>query len=240
MGVRDVDTCKIERMVSKTVPHLPTLTSLSIGLAAALPLLLSTPAHAREGTKPKRSGGQAEVMVGPSACVPGRGECQADGLGASAPSLGLALNAGWRAHPAFFVGAGYGIGWFNPTWQMGGQRQFRAAYQQSVFGVLRAYIPVWRIDIGFEASPGWSRQTFVSAGGGTRSYSQGFALRPGLSVDIWVGRHVFIGAKVDSIFNFHREVCSLTGRSRTCTTRPDLSQARVHQLMGGVHVGGTF
>lgn len=238
--MRDVDTCNFEGMVSKTVPRLPTAPALTIGLAAMLPLLISSAAHAREGTKPKRRGGQAEVMAGPSACIPGKGECQADGLGATAPSLGLALDVGWRAHPTFFVGAGYGIGWFNPTWQMSDQRQFRTAYQQGVFGVLRAYIPVWRIDIGFEASPGWSRQTFVSAGGETRSYSQGFALRPGLSLNIWVGRHVFLGAKVDTIFNFHRETCSLTGRTRTCTTQPDLRQARVHQLMGGVHVGGTF
>jgi hypothetical protein len=215
----------------------------TLGLAAALVLVPAT-AHARKGkdkdNKPKRKGGQAEVMVGASACVPGKGDCKADGLGKTAPSVGMALDVGWRAHPTFFIGAGYGIGWFNPTWQLAGQREFRNAFQQGVFGILRAYVPIWRIDIGFEVAPGWSRQTFVAASGGTRTYSQGFALRPGLSLDIWLGKHVFLGAKVDLIFNFHNELCVKMSGSRTCDIENNLRQARVHQLIGGVHIGGSF
>src|SRR5690606_12906539 len=120
---------------------------LAIGLVAALALPL--PAQARGGNKPKRKGGQAEVMVGASACVPGKGDCKAEGFGDTAPSVGMAFDVGWRAHPAFFVGAGYGIGWFNPTWQDATGRAFKSAFNQGVFGILRAYIPVWRIDIGF-------------------------------------------------------------------------------------------
>jgi hypothetical protein len=212
-------------------------------LAAAL--LLPATAHARKGererdNKPKRKGGQAEIMAGASACIPGRGDCKADGLGKTAPSVGMAFDVGWRAHPAFFVGAGYGIGWFNPTWQLAGQREFRNAFQQGVFGILRGYIPIWRIDIGLELSPGWSRQTFVAASGNTRTYSQGFALRPGLSLDIWLGKHFFIGGKVDTIFNFHRELCQKTSSSRTCDIENNSRQSRVHQLIGGVHIGGSF
>ena len=225
-------------ILADPVRRLRTITTISLGLAAAL--LLPSTAHARKDNKPKRKGGQAEIMAGASACVPGKGDCKADGLGKTAPSLGMAFDVGWRAHPAFFLGAGYGIGWFNPTWQLDGQREFRNAYQQGVFGILRAYIPIWRIDIGFEVAPGWSRQTFVQPGGDTRIYSQGFALRPGLSLDIWLGKHVFIGAKVDLIFNFHRELCEKTKSSRTCDIETNLRQARVHQLIGGVHVGGTF
>ena len=214
------------------------------GLTAVL--AAPTTAHARRGNsskrdnKPKRRGGQAEVMAGASACIPGKGECQADSLGKTAPSVGMAIDVGWRAHPAFFIGAGYGVGWFNPTWELAGQREFRNAFQQGVFGVLRAYAPIWRIDIGFELSPGWSRQTFVAATGSTRTYSQGFALRPGLSLDIWLGKHVFIGAKVDTIFNFHREVCRKTKTTRNCDIVSDPRQSRVHQLIGGVHIGGSF
>ena len=221
--------------------HLPTSSILpASGLAAVLPLLIPNSAHAGEGDKPKRRGGQAEIVAGASACVPGKGDCEAETIGQTAPSVGLAADVGWRVHPAFFIGAGYGIAWFNPTWQLAGRDQYRTAYQQGVFGVLRAYLPIWRIDIGVEVSPGWSRQTFVSANNDRRTYSQGFALRPGLSLDIWVGRHVFIGAKVDTIFNFHREVCMRTQSGRTCEIADEPRQSRVHQLVGGVHIGGTF
>jgi hypothetical protein len=211
---------------------------LSTGLTAGLcALALPTEAHAG---KPKRKGGQAEVMVGASACIPGKGECKDETLGSSSPSVGMAFDIGWRAHPAFFVGAGYGIGWFNPTWETATGREFRSAYNQGVFGILRAYIPIWRIDIGFEVAPGWSRQTFVTKGGGSRNYSQGFALRPGLSLDIWLGSHFFIGGKLDFIFNFHNEMCLKTKSARDCSIGDDFRQTRVHQLIGGVHVGGSF
>ncbi len=213
---------------------------LAAGLAAGLvALALPTQAHARPG-KPKRKGGQAEVMVGASACIPGKGECKDETLGESAPSVGMAFDIGWRAHPAFFIGAGYGIGWFNPTWETPTGREFRSAFNQGVFGILRAYVPVWRIDIGFELAPGFTRQTFVSKGISARNYSQGFALRPGLSLDIWLGRHVFIGAKLDLIFNFHNETCLKTSSMRDCSIGDDFRQTRVHQLIGGVHVGGSF
>jgi hypothetical protein len=212
-------------------------TALVAGLVA---LAVPTEAHARSGNKPKRKGGQAEVLAGASACIPGKGECKDETLGGTSPSVGMALDVGWRANKAFFIGAGYGIGWFNPTWETPAGREFRSAYNQGVFGILRAYIPIWRIDFGFELAPGWSRQTFVTKGAGTRNYSQGFALRPGLSLDIWVGRHVFVGAKLDFIFNFHNETCAKSKIARDCSIGDNFRQTRVHQLIGGVHVGGTF
>ena len=224
-----------------------TRTRQTLGLALGLAAFLAVPslAHARGGkkpnNKPKRKGGQAEVMVGASACIPGKGECKSDGLGNTAPSVGMAIDFGWRAHKAFFLGAGYSVGWFNPTWQAMGSEQFRNAYQQGVFGILRGYIPIWRIDLGFEIAPGWSRQTFVAAAGSTRTYSQGFALRPGVSLDVWVGRHVFLGAKVDFTFNLHNEVCERSEGMRVCDIEGvSLEQSRVHQLIGGAHVGGVF
>jgi hypothetical protein len=216
--------------------------ALTAGLTAAL--LLPASAHARRGSggknQPKRKGGQAELLAGASACIPGRGDCKADGLGRTAPSFGMAFDLGWRAHRTFFIGGGYSVGWFNPTWELDNQAQFRSAFQQGVFGILRAYIPIWRIDIGFEVAPGWSRQTFVAASGNDRTYTQGFALRPGLSFDIWLGRRLFVGAKLDTIFNFHRELCVKTRSERNCTIEDAPRQSRVHQLIGGLHIGGTF
>jgi hypothetical protein len=212
---------------------------LAAGLVATL--VLPAQADARKGgNKPKRKGGQAEAMVGASACIPGKGECKDETVGSTSPSVGMAFDIGWRAHPTFFIGAGYGIGWFNPTWETETGREFRNAYNQGVFGILRGYIPIWRFDIGLEVAPGWSRQTFVSEGSSTRTYSQGFALRPGLSLDIWLGQRVFIGGKLDFIFNFHKESCLKTSSMRDCTIGESSRETRVHQLIGGVHVGGTF
>lgn len=217
----------------------PKLAVLALGSFVAL--ALPTEAHAGRGkNKPQRRGGQAEVMGGASVCIPGKGDCKSEGFGDSKPSVGFAFDLGWRAHKTFFIGGGYGIGWFNPTWTNAMGREFRSAYNQGVFGILRAYIPIWRIDIGFELAPGWTRQTFVSKTSGVRNYSQGFALRPGLSLDIWLGRRVFIGGKVDFIFNFHNETCAKTKTSRDCTIGPDFRQTHVHQLIGGIHIGGTF
>jgi hypothetical protein len=211
------------------------------GLVAMLALPAQADAAEGEGNKPKRKGGQAEAMVGASACIPGKGECRDEALGSTSPSIGMAFDVGWRAHPGFFVGAGYGVGWFNPTWETVAGREFRTAYNQGVFGVLRGYVPIWRVDIGFELSPGWTRQTFVSKSSNIRTYSQGFALRPGLSVDIWLGRHLFVGAKLDFVFNFHKEMCLKTESMRDCTIGTgEARDIRAHQLIGGVHVGGTF
>ncbi|WP_157595155.1 hypothetical protein [Plesiocystis pacifica] len=205
-------------------------------------LLLPATAHAgKKRSKPKRRGGQAEVLAGASACLPGPGDCKDDSLGKTAPSVGMAFDIGYRAHPGFFIGAGYQVGWFNPTWSLeDDQPEFSNAYQQGIFGVLRGYWSLWRFDIGFELAPGWSRQTFVRSEGDTRHYSQGFALRPGLSLDIFVSRHVFLGAKADVIFNLHRQICERTGNDTICEGGLDIRQARVHQLIGGVHVGGVF
>lgn len=223
-------------------PALPLTFGLVFGPVFVLLAALALPheAHAGSGNKPKRKGGQAEVIAGASACIPGKGECKAEGFGDSAPSVGMAFDIGYRVHPAFFIGAGYGIGWFNPRWETLDGREFRSAYNQGVFGILRTYIPIWRIDIGFELAPGWSRQTFVNRSDRAHNYSQGFALRPGLSLDIWVSKHVFIGGKLDFIFNFHNETCVKTKSTRDCSIDSDLRQTRVHQLIGGVHVGGTF
>jgi hypothetical protein len=181
--------------------------------------------NAADAREPKRRGVQAEAVVGASACIPASGDCKSDtrNEGKTGPSGALEVDLGWRVHPVFFVGAGYSVGWFNPTWKLSDQRIFDNAFQQAVFGVLRVYVPVWRIDIGLELSPGWSRQTFVVDGTDKRDHSNGFALRPGLSVDFRLLKRLFIGGRVDFILAFHEQM----------PTR----QLPVHQVIGGVHFG---
>jgi hypothetical protein len=216
------------------MPHPLRITIALIGMTAALawPNL----AEARE---PKRSGGQAELMFGGSACIPAGGECRSDN-GRSGASGALGIDLGWRAHKVFFLGAGYSVGWLNPTWEVNNQRIYQSAYQQGVFGVLRVYIPIWRIDLGFELSPGWSRQTFVGEARGGRDFSQGFALRPGASVDFRLGKHLFIGGRVDFLLNFHNQMCSISGGERNCSSELDLPQMPTHQVLVGAHFGANF
>jgi hypothetical protein len=196
--------------------------------------------NAADAREPKRKGGQAEALLGVSDCIPAAGDCESDGAGGTKPSGALGIDLGWRVHPVFFVGAGYTVGWFNPTWKVDGKRLYDDALQHGVFGVLRVYIPIWRIDIGLELSPGWSRQNFVTDATDTRTYSQGFALRPGASVDFRLFKRLFIGARVDFILAFHKQLCSMQGSERDCSLEMDVRQLPVHQVIGGVHFGVNF
>lgn len=220
---------------SDSMPRSRSILLPLIGMTAAL----AWP-NAADAREPKRKGGQAELVFGASDCIPAAGECESDGAGGTKPSAALGIDLGWRVHPVFFIGAGYSVGWFNPTWEANDQRLYRNAFQQGVFGVLRVYIPIWRIDIGLELSPGWSRQTFVADGVDTRTYSQGFALRPGASVDFRLGKRLFIGARLDFILGFHKQLCELQGGASDCSIEAEVRQLPVHQVLGGVHFGANF
>lgn len=211
----------------------------------SLPILCMTAAlawpNAANADEPEREGGQVDIVVGGSGCIPARGDCSFEDDTFTKGSVGVAFDIGWRAHRAFFLGAGYTIGWYTPTWELGEPevRDFRTAYNQGVFAVLRAYIPVWRIDIGLELSPGWTQTTFVAEGSRVRNLAHGFALRPGFSLDFRLGRHLFLGAKVDVLLNFHSRFCVKDG-SRDCGNQPTIPQLPVHQVIGGVHFGANF
>ena len=71
-------------------------------------------------------------------------------------------------------------------------------------------------------------------------YSQGFALKTAPVVDFYLTRRFFLGAKIDFIFNFHKEVCSASGSTSGCQKTDDNNQASVHQMLIGVHLGTTF
>ena len=62
-------------------------------------------------------------------------------------------------------------------------------------------------------------------------------------VDFFITRQFFVGAKVDFIFNFHKQQCvEATDGSRSCFTSndDDANKSSVHQMLVGFHIGGTF
>lgn len=81
--------------------HLATLSLPVLGLSAAL--AWPSTADARE---PKRKGGQVDILVGGSGCIPARGDCSFEEDTLTKGSAGLAFDLGWRADKAFFLAAG--------------------------------------------------------------------------------------------------------------------------------------
>jgi len=229
----------------RTTPVLAGISVYSILSALALAALAPSSASAADM---KRRGGQVEGTFGASLCIPGKGDCKSadDVSGKTGPSFGMGFLIGFRPIKYLLIGGAYNLGFFNPDYKDGAADVYKSAYQNSVFGVVRAIIPIWRVDIGLELAPGWSRQTFkvreglASAFLGDKVYSQGFALKTAPVVDIFITRQFFVGAKVDFIFNFHKQVCSASGSTSGCTTADDNKQASVHQTLVGVHLGGTF
>lgn len=216
------------------MPRARTFLLSAIGTTAAL----AWP-NGADASEPKRRGPQASVVIGASDCISAAGSCGSKRTGGTEASGAFAIDLGWRIIPYLHIGAGYSLGFFEPTWRLADSRVFTNAYQQGVFAVLRAYVPIWRIDIGLEVSPGYSRQTFVPNQRRGRDFSHGFALRPGLSLDFRILRHLFIGGRVDFILAFHDEECSRRGLRRDCSP-PGLPQTPVHQVIGGLHIGANF
>ncbi len=220
--------------------------------------------------KVKREGGQAELTFGGSLCVPGVASCSASPdvvedtnvFGSTDPSWGAGFTIGYRPHRAFLFGAAYNVGFFRPNYRSSEPIDadmfaiYKRAYQSSVFGVLRGILPLWRFDLGLELAPGWSRQSFDVVDGrlqvkdenselipGIRKvFSQGFALKTAPVIDIYLTRQLFIGAKIDFIWNLHGEVCYRYdgGATKKCFGRQATNQASVHQMIVGAHIGGTF
>lgn len=210
---------------------------------------LAAPGDAAAAPNVKRTGGQFEGLFGASLCIPGKGDCKSadDVSGKTGPSFGMGFLIGYRPIKYLLIGGAYNLGFFNPDYKDGPADVYKSAYQNSVFGVVRAIIPIWRVDLGLELAPGWSRQTFKTHGDGLlglagveKFYSQGFALKTAPVVDFYITRRFFLGAKIDFIFNFHKQVCSAGGGSSGCELKDKNNQASVHQMIVGVHLGTTF
>lgn len=217
-----------------------------LGLCTAAAVLTFTFASAADAADVKRRGGQAEVMMGGSLCIPSRADCKTatDVIGKTGPSMGLGFTLGFRPLRSLMIGAAYNAGFFNPDYLTAANSDaFRLAYQNSVYAVIRGIIPVWRFDFGLEIGPGWSRQAFVTRPGALpydKQFSQGFSLKTAPVINLYVTRQFFIGAKIDFLWNFHGEVCTQTGGSRACLRKATDDQASVHQMIVGVNLGGTF
>ncbi|MEZ4381490.1 MAG: hypothetical protein R3A79_09080 [Nannocystaceae bacterium] len=239
-------TSSASAVASAAAPASPRRLTTRLGLpllAAAAVGLLGPPAEA----KPDRQGIQTEFMIGASACVSGRAQCTAEDeaiTGRTNPHVGLGMTVGFRPIRFLMVGAAYNLGFFNPDYALAGDDVYRRAYQNSFFGVVRAILPIWRFDLGLELGPGWSRQTFRGTSDSPlfeRVSSQGFAMKIAPVIDVFLTRHLFLGAKVDFIVNAHGEVCTDgLDQQRVCTRTQDTDQAAVHQLIAGFHIGSVF
>ena len=113
---------------------------------------LAAPADASAAPNVKRTGGQFEGMFGASLCIPGKGDCKsADTVsGKTGPSFGMGFTLGFRPIKYLLIGGAYNLGFFNPDYRDGAADVYKSAYQNSLFGVVRAIIPIWRVDIGLE------------------------------------------------------------------------------------------
>lgn len=212
----------------------------SLGTAAAL---LAVPATAKAEPDVQRRGGQWEILVGGAGCIPGRVACRHDSvdfaLGTTKPSFATGATLGWRATRWFMIGAAYRLGMFNPDYQVQSGGSYDVAYQNSGFLVLKPILPIWRFDLGLDLAPGFSRQVF-KIDRNSKDYSQGFAFMVGPSIDVFVSRRIFLGGKVDFIFNAHPVICSERGGDRSCSHDTSRRLAPVHQALFGFHLGGTF
>ena len=218
-------------------------------LAAAA--LLATVGFAGEAdAKPNitRKGGQWGVTLGGSACIPGKAKCARESVtdggvtidGRTRPSFGLGAELGYRFNKWVFAGASYNLGFFDTDYEVDGlSGQYKRAYQNSIFGLVRPILPVWRFDFGLGLGPGFSRQVFV-LDSGDKDYSQGFAFKIEPTIDIFVSRRIFVGAKLDLLLNAHTKTCRQRASTTTCEKTAESDLAPVHQMVFGLHVGGTF
>lgn len=208
-------------------------------LAFAGAVGFATDAQARPNID--RKGGQWGVMLGGSACIPGKAECDRDELtidGETAPSFGTAAELGYRFNRWVFLGASYHFGLFDTDYEVTGTG-YERGYQHSIYAMVRPTAAVWRFDFGLGLGPGFSRQVFVRDGG-DKDYSQGFSWVFSPSIDIFVSRRVFVGAKFDLLLNAHGETCIENGDTTVCRDTDDTDLAPVHQMLFGLHIGGTF
>lgn len=216
------------------------------GLALAAGLSASGSAEAKPNVI--RKGGQWGVTLGGSACIPGKAKCNRDSVmdggvtidGKTRPSFGLGAELGYRFNPYVFLGAHYNFGLFDTNYEISDTSSYKRAYQNSIYGVVRPILPVWRFDFGLGMGPGFSRQAFVFDNG-DKDYSQGFSWVFSPTIDIFVSKRIFLGVKADILLNAHAKTCHQVGSETTCIKeRRDRDLAPVHQAIFGLHIGGTF
>src|SRR5688572_17181324 len=128
-----------------SLAHRPLRTLAWLGSAAAL---LAIPATAQAHPENvKRHGGQWEILVGGTACMPGRVACnrRSDDIvvGHTRPSFGTGATLGWRAARWLMIGGAYRFGLFDPDYEVVDGPNYNVAYQHSAFFVFKPIIPIW-------------------------------------------------------------------------------------------------
>lgn len=220
-------------MLKSCVPGIGALLALAV-------LAIPGSASAKAGEVGRRRGGQLDAVFGVSGCMAGPAACSLGDASSRPPGplFGTAANIGWRAHPHFFLGVGYSLGFFGPS--STSPTGYNRAYQNSVVAVIRGYLPADRFDFGFELSPGWSRVTFRADRTKSFAYSEGFVLRPAVSSSYWISEHLFLGIRFESLINMHHKLCNVSGSRAVCDLGDRGRRGSVSTFVGGVHIGGTF
>ena len=221
----------------------PLLTAAAIGGMT----VAAGDAEARRKPNVIRKGGQAAIMLGGAACIPGKAKCNRtfdDGAGVTVdgrtrPSFGGAAELGYRFNKFVFLGAHYNIGFFDTQYEVQGAEGYKRGYQNSIYAVVRPTLPAWRFDFGLGLGPGFSRQAFIRDNG-DKDYTQGFSFLISPSIDVFVSKRIFLGAKLDLLLNGHGKTCHQVGNTTSCLKTQDSDLAPVHQMVFGLHFGGTF
>lgn len=215
-------------------------------MALAVAGIVGAPAVASAKPRVTRKGGQWGVMLGGSACIPGtKTKCSRDDLtdvgvaGKTRPSFGMGVELGYRLNKWVFLGAAYNLGFLSPDYEIVDEPEYDLALQNSVYAVIRPSVPVWRFDFGADIAPGFSRLAFRRKGG-DKDYSQGFSFKVGPVIDIFITKRIFLGAKLSFLFNAHGKTCEQRGNQTTCVDHEDKHLTPIHQMLFGLHVGGTF
>ena len=221
--------------------------SIALPAAAAAAVFAGSATDAQARPNITRKGGQWGVTMGGAACVPGKAKCARDSVtdggitvdGRTRPSFGMGAELGYRFNKYVFAGAAYNLGFFDTSYEVSGFSNYKRGMQNSIFGVVRPILPAWRFDFGLGLGPGFSRQTFVHENG-DRDYSQGFAFKLAPTIDIFLTRRIFLGVKLDLLLNGHGKTCRQRDNTTTCEATAESDLAPVHQMIFGLHVGGTF
>jgi hypothetical protein len=217
---------------------------LAASTASAALLVFGYAGTASAHPNVERDGGQIEGLVGGSNCLPGKVACRHDNdtlSGHTRGSFGGGVSLGWRAARWFFIGGAYRFGLLRPDYETFGlDADYRWGAQHTIVALARPILPIWRFDLGVNIGPGFSRQVFRYDDRGY-DYTQGFTFLTGPTIDVFITRHMFLGFEADFIFNVHDKTCQRRGGDTTCHDgRRSTDLAPVHQVIYGLHVGGTF
>lgn len=209
-------------------------------LAPALALSAVCLASARaDAEPPRREGLQVEGLIGGSNCLPGRASCTPNNAtlsGTTRGAVGGGALLGWRARRWMTLGVAYRGGMFRPDYELDYANNYTHGAQHSVFGVFRPTIPIWRLDLGVNVAPGYSRQIF-RYNNGDQDFTQGFAFMTGPVIDLYLTKRFFLGFEADFIFNAHKNVCNVRGNSTNCVHYESRYPNPVHQAVYGLHIG---